>query len=56
MIQEYKVTLTSGNKDASSCYSMFLLAEDTEQAAWSALELAKERNEQLVNVQLTDAW
>jgi len=48
MIQEYKVTLTDS--------AMFLLAEDEEQAAWTALEIAKERGQQLVNVQLTDEW
>ena len=46
--QEYKVTLCES--------SLFLLAKDAEHAAWSALELAEERGQQLVNVQLTDEW
>ena len=44
----YEVTLSSGTR--------YLLAPDSEQAAWSALELSRERNDELVNVRLSDEW
>jgi hypothetical protein len=47
-LKEYEVTT-----DANTWY---LLARDNEQAAWSALELSKERNERLLNVRIADAW
>lgn len=48
MIEEYEVTLSSGK--------VFLLAEDAEQAAWSALELSENRKDTLINVKRTDEW
>ena len=48
MIREFEVTLTSGK--------WFLLAEDAEQAAWSALELSENREETLLNVKQTNDW
>lgn len=44
----FAVTLSSGTR--------YILAPDSEQAAWSALELSQERNEQLIDVRLTDEW
>jgi len=47
-LREYEVTLTSG--------IWYLLAPDSEAAAWTALELSKERNDELLNVKQTDEW
>jgi hypothetical protein len=47
-LREYEVTLSSG--------VWYLLAPDSEQAAWTALELSRERNDKLVNVKQTDEW
>jgi hypothetical protein len=44
----YAVTLGSG--------TMHLLAPDSESAAWMALELSQERNDELINVRLHDEW
>jgi hypothetical protein len=44
----YEVTLRSG--------TMHLLAPDSESAAWMALELSRERNDELVNVRQADEW
>jgi hypothetical protein len=44
----YEVTLSSG--------TMHLLAPDSESAAWMALELSHERNDELVNVRQADEW
>ncbi len=44
----YEVTLRSG--------TISLLAPDSESAAWMALELSRERNDELVNVRLSDEW
>ena len=41
-LREYEITLSSG--------VWYLLAPDSEQAAWKALELSHERNDQLINV------
>jgi hypothetical protein len=46
--KEYEVTTNSG--------TWYLIAKDSEHAAWSALELTKQRNEKLLNVRLADAW
>ena len=47
-LREYEVTLTSG--------VWYLLSQSTEQAAWTALELSKKRNEKLLNVKETEEW
>jgi myo-inositol catabolism protein IolC len=47
-LREYEVTIRSG--------VWYLLAPSSEQAAWTALELSKERNDQLLNVRRTDEW
>jgi hypothetical protein len=44
----YNVTLRSG--------TISLLAPDSESAAWMALELSRERNDELVDVRLADEW
>jgi len=46
--KEYKITLTSGD--------YYILAHDSESAAWAGLELSKERDDTLVNVQLSPEW
>ena len=48
-LREYHVTLSSGE-------TIYILARDTEEAAWSALELAVDRDLYLVDVRLTDEW
>jgi len=47
-LREYEITLRSG--------VWYLLAPDSEHAAWTALELSRERNDQLVNVKQTEEW
>ena len=47
-MKEYEVTLRSG--------VWYLLAPDSESAAWMALELSHERNDKLVNVRQADEW
>jgi hypothetical protein len=44
----YDVVLRSG--------TISLLAPDSESAAWMALELSHERDDELVNVRLVDEW
>ena len=44
----YAVTLSSG--------TMHLLAPDSESAAWMALELSHERDDELLNVRQADEW
>lgn len=44
----YEVTLRSG--------VIHLLAPDSEAAAWMALELSEERNDELLNVRQADEW
>lgn len=48
-LREYHVTLSSGE-------TIYILARDTEEAAWHALELAADRTLKLVDVRLTDEW
>ena len=48
MLKEYEVTLTSG--------TWYLIARDVESAAWAALSLANDANEQLINVRLSEQW
>ena len=48
MLKEYEVTLSDS--------TWFLLAEDSMAAAYSALELAEDRNSQLINVRIKDEW
>lgn len=47
-IHVYEVTLGSGTR--------YILAPDSEHAAWSALELSHERNDVLLNVRRQDEW
>jgi len=46
-LREYHVTLSSGE-------TIYILAHDTEEAAWLALELAADRDLYLVDVAPTD--
>ena len=46
-LREYQVTLSSGEK-------IYLLAADSMDAAYSALELSEDRNTKLINVRLLD--
>ena len=48
MLKEYEVTLSDS--------TWFLLAEDSMTAAYSALELAEDKNSQLINVRIKDEW
>jgi hypothetical protein len=48
MMKEYQVTLTSG--------VWYLLAPNSEAAAWAALELSRDEGDKLVNVKLTEEW
>ena len=47
-MREYEITLRSG--------VWYLLAPDSEQAAWAALELSREHNDQLIDVKQTEMW
>ena len=47
-LREYEITLSSG--------VWYLLAPNSEQAAWTALELSRERNDQLINVKQSNEW
>ena len=47
--REYQVTLSSGEK-------MYLLAANSMDAAYSALELSEDRHTKLINVSLIDEW
>jgi hypothetical protein len=47
--KEYQVMLSSGEK-------MYLLAANSMDAAYSALELSEDRNTKLINVSLLDEW
>ena len=47
-LREYEITLSSG--------VWYLLAPDSEQAAWTALELSRKRKDKLLNVRRSDEW
>lgn len=48
-LREYNVTLSSGE-------TIYILARNSEEAAWHALELAADRTLKLVDVRQTDEW
>ena len=48
-LHEYCVTLSSGE-------NMYILAANSEEAAWDALELSMDRQCKLTNVRRTDEW
>tara|TARA_R100001463_G_scaffold10183_2_gene30018 strand:- start:599 stop:778 length:180 start_codon:yes stop_codon:yes gene_type:complete len=50
--EEYAVTLQEGE----DLITTYLLAPSLEEAAWSALELSKDRDAILKNVIRTDEW
>jgi hypothetical protein len=47
-LKEYEITLTSG--------VWYLLAPNSEDAAWAALELSRDRGDELLNVKQSDEW
>ena len=49
---EYMITLQEGEE----LNTMYLLAPNSEEAAWSALELSTDRNAILKNITRTDEW
>ena len=48
-LREYNVTLSSGE-------ILYILAANSEEAAWHALELSMDREAQLQDVRLIDEW
>ena len=48
-LSEYNVTLSSGEV-------LYILAANSMDAAFSALELSEDRHTQLINVRLSDEW
>ena len=50
---DYEVLLEDS---AGDLHTMYVVAPDSEHAAWSALELSKQRNCQLKNVRIIDEW
>jgi hypothetical protein len=48
MFKEYEITLTSG--------TYYLIAKDSESAAYTALDLSVERGDELIDVKLTPEW
>tara|TARA_Y100000289_G_C3807081_1_gene91901 strand:+ start:212 stop:388 length:177 start_codon:yes stop_codon:yes gene_type:complete len=51
-LNDYEITL----KDGKELYKMYIMAPDSETAAWSALELSAHRNAQLMDVRRNDEW
>ena len=47
-MKEYEITLTSG--------VWYLVAPNSEAAAWAALELSRDRGDELLNVKQSDEW
>lgn len=47
-MREYEVTLSGG--------VWYVLATNSEAAAWAALELAQDRSQELLNVKQSDEW
>jgi hypothetical protein len=48
-LREYLVLLSSGEY-------FYILAADSEQAAWDALELSNDKNSRLLDVRLSNEW
>ena len=51
-LDDYEITLKEGDELST----IYILAPDSETAAWSALELSTDRNAQLINVRRHDEW
>lgn len=51
--EEYEVKLIDS---AENVYVDYVLAPDSERAAWQALELSTQRDCKLLDVRLCDAW
>ena len=54
-MQTYEVTLSTADANQHQG-TWYILAPDSEHAAWSALELSREHNATLINVKLNDEW
>lgn len=50
---DYEVLLED---EAGDLHTMYVVAPNSEQAAWSALELSEQRNCTLKNVRMCDEW
>jgi hypothetical protein len=50
--EDYEVLL----RDGDDVFTEYVVASNSEQAAWSALELSTHRNCELINVRVCDAW
>ena len=50
---DYQVILEDS---AGDLHTMYVVSPNTEQAAWSALELSRQRNCKLKDVRICDEW
>tara|TARA_R100000951_G_scaffold78060_1_gene65885 strand:- start:1015 stop:1194 length:180 start_codon:yes stop_codon:yes gene_type:complete len=50
--EDYEVLL----RDGDDVFTEYVVAPNSEQAAWSALELSTHRGCELINVRVCDAW
>ena len=50
---DYQVILED---NAGDLHTMYVVSPNTEQAAWSALELSRQRNCKLKDVRICDEW
>ena len=50
--EDYEVLL----RDGDDVFTEYVVASNSEQAAWSALELSTHRGCELINVSVCDAW
>lgn len=50
--EDYEVLL----RDGDDVFTEYVVASNSEQAAWSALELSTHRGCELINVRVCDAW
>jgi len=51
-LNDYEVTI----KEGEELDIIYILAPNSEEAAWAALELSTDRNAQLINVRIQDEW
>jgi hypothetical protein len=54
-MKTYEVTLSTADANQHQG-TWYILAPNSEQAAWSALELSKEKQATLINVRVSDEW
>lgn len=55
-LQEYMVTLSNENEGFYSLDTIYILAHDSMEAAYNAMELSTDRNCILKDVRLCDEW